>query len=77
MMYTFKNNDFGNKSQVLKCECGAEILLIPDLQAMNYAIEKHVSEHENKLGEPEKNNKAAADRIRERLIAQVFEKASL
>jgi hypothetical protein len=31
--------------QIISCECGAEILLVPDLQAMNRAIKAHVAEH--------------------------------
>ena len=31
---------------IIKCECGAEILLVPDLQAMNCAIKAHVTEHQ-------------------------------
>jgi len=34
----------------LKCECGCEILLVPDLQAMGQAIEKHALEHKKKFG---------------------------
>ena len=30
---------------IIKCECGTEILLLPDLQAMNQAINTHVNEH--------------------------------
>jgi len=58
----------------IKCECGAEILLLPDLKVMNHAIEVHVSKHREK----EKNhNKAEAEskRIENLLINQVFEKA--
>ena len=33
---------------LIKCECGAEILLLPDLQAMNRAIKAHVNEHKQK-----------------------------
>ena len=33
---------------LIKCECGAEILLLPDLQAMNRAIKIHASEHAKK-----------------------------
>jgi hypothetical protein len=29
----------------IKCVCGAEILLVPDLQAMNRAINTHVAQH--------------------------------
>jgi hypothetical protein len=30
---------------IINCECGAEILLVPDLQAMTRAIKTHVAEH--------------------------------
>jgi ribosomal protein L35 len=30
---------------VIRCKCGAEILLVPDLQAMNRAVKTHVLEH--------------------------------
>jgi hypothetical protein len=48
---------------------------VPDLDAMNKAIEKHVSEHENKNIITKNKNMGLSDRIRETLIAQVFEKA--
>ena len=30
---------------IINCVCGSEILLVPDLQAMNRAIKNHVTEH--------------------------------
>jgi hypothetical protein len=30
---------------IISCECGAEILVLPDLKAMNKAIKTHVIEH--------------------------------
>ena len=30
---------------IISCECGAEILVVPDLKAMNRAIKAHVAEH--------------------------------
>ena len=30
---------------LITCDCGAQILLIPDLRAMNLAIKAHVAEH--------------------------------
>ena len=32
---------------LITCDCGAEILLVPDLDAMNLAIEAHVAQHRN------------------------------
>jgi hypothetical protein len=64
---TFKNT--------VKCECGLEILMVPDLKAMSNAIETHVLAHVKK-------KKDSADAIQESeriwnlLIVQVLEKAS-
>jgi hypothetical protein len=33
---------------LIRCECGVEILVVPDLQAMNRAIKTHVAEHRKK-----------------------------
>ena len=33
---------------IINCDCGAEILVVPDLQAMNRAIKAHVAEHRKK-----------------------------
>lgn len=30
---------------IARCVCGSEILVLPDLKAMNRAIDKHVAEH--------------------------------
>jgi hypothetical protein len=54
-------------------ECGAEILLLPDFKVMNHAIEVHVAGHRKKEKDP---RKAAASRIRQILIEQLFKKAS-
>lgn len=35
---------------LVKCDCGAEILLLPDLREMNRAIEAHVAEHRKQKG---------------------------
>jgi hypothetical protein len=34
-----------SRMPIVKCACGSEILVIPDLKAMNKAINKHVAEH--------------------------------
>ena len=33
---------------IITCDCGAEILVVPDLRAMNLAIKAHVAEHRKK-----------------------------
>ena len=40
---------------IINCECGAEILVVPDLQAMNRAIKTHVAEHRKKRRNTQKN----------------------
>ncbi len=62
-------------ADTVKCECGAEILMVPDLKAMSTAIEAHVLAHL-------KQKKDSDDVVRESerlwnlLIVQVLEKAS-
>ena len=60
---------------LIKCECGAEILLVPDLELMDKSIENHVEEHVKKEAD-KKKIEATAERIRINLITQVLEKAS-
>ncbi len=59
---------------VIRCVCGKEILMMPDVKVMGEAIENHVEWHRRKL----KNKVEAeleANRIRDLLISQVLEKA--
>jgi hypothetical protein len=61
---------------MVKCSCGKEIVLVPDIELMGEAIEAHVKEHKNKiLGR--KNAEAEAERTRDDLIAKVLRKASV
>ena len=60
----------------VKCECGAEILLLPDVRAMGQAIEVHVALHMQKLKAPA-GATAEAERVRDALIAQVFSIAGI
>jgi hypothetical protein len=32
---------------IVKCSCGAKILVVPDLAAMNRAVKSHMVEHED------------------------------
>jgi len=36
----------------VKCVCGFEILVVPDLKAMDRAIKNHVAEHKKAIGVP-------------------------
>jgi hypothetical protein len=60
---------------IIKCKCRAEILVVPDLRAMDRAIEAHVSLHRKNEKYNSKNN-ATAESVRSNLIAQVFMKTS-
>lgn len=35
----------GRSMPVFKCSCGINILIVPDVAAMNRVIENHISEH--------------------------------
>ena len=55
----------------VRCECGAEILLLPDVKEMSSAIEVHIALHlEGVLGQP--CTAEEADRLRDELIIQIF-----
>jgi hypothetical protein len=54
--------------QLVVCECGFKILVVPDLDEMARSIESHAVTHERGESDPEK---AAAERCRiEELLAQ-------
>ena len=36
-----------SKMPIVMCTCGAKILVVPDLAAMNRAIKNHLAEHKN------------------------------
>jgi hypothetical protein len=72
-------NEFGAKTSnaelhlkehlpLIKCECGTEILLVPDLGAMDRAIDAHVAEHRKKGNNP---SKAATSSRISQLLAQL------
>jgi len=46
---------------IARCLCGFEILVVPDLKAMNLAINKHLNEHR-------KANDGSAERLTERVL---------
>lgn len=39
------------KMPVFNCSCGVKILIVPDLSAMNEAIENHLAEHKRITGQ--------------------------
>lgn len=44
------NMSLKDRFSLVKCECGAKILLLPDLREMSRAIEAHVAEHRKQKG---------------------------
>jgi len=56
---------------IISCECGAEILVVPDLQAMNRAIKTHVGEHRKK------ERKTKNDLIKSGKISQLLSQLTL
>lgn len=64
-----------NHLPVITCsKCGDDILLVPDAKLMGEAIEAHVEKHKSKAKTSvELEN---IEKIRDDLIAQVFDKAA-
>ncbi|MGA3290130.1 MAG: hypothetical protein ABSD42_07835 [Candidatus Bathyarchaeia archaeon] len=56
---------------IINCECGTEILMLPDLQAMNRAIKAHVAEHRKKGRKVERNVNSSSN------ISQLLSQLSL
>jgi hypothetical protein len=59
---------------LIKCECGTEILVLPDLRAMNRAINTHVAEHKQRE-RTDKKNVVSSNKICERLSHLTLVKA--
>ncbi len=38
----------------IRCYCGCEILVVPDLKAMNKAIQNHIAEHKQGNDDPDR-----------------------
>ena len=60
---------------VINCTCGTKILLLPDLKAMNQAVENHIGKH-NKLLQQRGEKKAPNNLIKEILVKGILKKAS-
>ncbi len=58
----------------IKCACGAEILLVPDVKLMSKALEAHVEEHTRK-NKNAKEAESEAQAIMDDLITKVLIKA--
>ena len=60
---------------MVRCECGDEILMVPDLEEMGKAIEDHAEMHLQGL-KGAACTAAEAERLKDALIAQVLRIAS-
>jgi hypothetical protein len=67
-----RNYSSVQKLPTINCECGQKILLLPDLQTMGQAIEKHALEHQKKCALTKEETNA----IKKSLIIQTLELAS-
>jgi len=64
-------NSVKSKLPVIKCECGFEILLVPDLKEMSLVVQKHAQKHKETI----KNTEEAEITyciIEKSLIAQIL-----
>lgn len=62
-------------NSIVRCKCGAEILLIPSVKQMDIAIVKHAQSHAEKEKNSEKA-KAIFEEIEDYLVEQVLLLAS-
>ena len=60
---------------IIRCTCGAEILLIPDINEMNNAIINHIKEHK-KTALTKGKEGISPNKIERILVAQTLRKAS-
>ncbi len=68
-----ENIDLKKSLPIIKCECGFEILLVPDLKEMNKVIREHAEMHMSNEKHPALG-KAVFDYIQLYLIKQIFDK---
>ncbi|HEX7483350.1 MAG TPA: hypothetical protein VF350_07775 [Candidatus Bathyarchaeia archaeon] len=58
---------------IIKCECGFEILVIPEMETVGSTIDAHVEEHRRKQKDPTKGE-VAANHIHDFLFKKLFQK---
>jgi hypothetical protein len=57
---------------IIRCSCGFELLLLPDVQVMGQAIERHALEHKKNYGLTQEQTES----LKDDLIAQAFKLTS-
>ena len=68
-----QNHNFKKSLPTVLCECGDEILVVPDMDEMGRCIQTHATLHEKKEADPKKA-KAEYSRIEEQLTQKVIVK---
>jgi hypothetical protein len=61
------------KGCILRCECGFEIPVIPDIKAVGTAIDAHIEEHRKKHKDLEEGEEAAKH-VHDYLFSELFDK---
>ncbi len=56
---------------IVKCVCGFQILVVPDMKAMDLAVERHIEKHA-KLSKRFKKKRIAAGFLRQFLTEQIL-----
>jgi CheY-like chemotaxis protein len=74
-MASLKEHSYSASLPTIKCDCGAQILVIPDLCAMNRAIESHVAWHKRK-GLSDGKDSGGNVKVKDFLIKQLLKTAS-
>jgi hypothetical protein len=71
----FPTKNFRGSMPVIRCQCGATILVVPDLNAMNKAIEVHLAQH-RMINENSLSKSNSITDLRQILITQLLETAA-
>jgi len=61
------------KGSTIKCECGFEIIVIPDMEIVGNTIDAHVEEHRKKQKDPSKSE-ITGKHFQDYLFKKLFEK---
>ncbi len=76
MKTPYKKTNIEGPVSVVNCFCGAKILLVPDVKLMSEAIEAHIEQAHKLETVDSAKAEMEAEKVREYLITQVFDKAS-
>jgi hypothetical protein len=60
---------------IIRCVCGAKILLTPDIAEMNHVIEKHVRENHS-VAQENKQEPLPPSQVKQILVQQILKLAS-